>query len=783
MASFATAHKMLGTAIVGVCLTSALAPASSHGDEPRQEKLVVCALPDAMPRTARDKDGNPRGLDLALVQLVSRQLGRKLEVHWCASASCSWNCLREGRCELIVGQPHGSGPAGEVAWSVPYAGSQFGLVVPSDANGIRSLADLRDKKLGIVVGTVAPAAKDHEVVRFKTRADLLDQFRTSQLDGAFMDADFAAWYLYEHPELKLRMVTEYVPQQHWNMAFMTRSKDSHLLVEVNRALAQIAESPQIQKIYADHGVPFRAPFTNSVHRTVSYNTWERLKKRGEILVSMDPANLPFSSAKEDLPGFDVEFVRALAQELGIKPRINWMDVHRETAIGQLLDGECDLAVGAVVDPGAVDDEQELAKKVVYSIPYYGTGYVLVQRKNGPRIGSLAELKGEKSRRLGAEAGSVADYRLRQRGYLRRLFPTQLAALKSLNDGAIDYAYLWANAGWTLRATPEFDLQLAPDYKLEDHWNVAIAMRRGDDQLKRHVDMAVEKLVDKGVVSRLLARYHTPYFPPDLEGKKGDAQVRKHAATNRGPEPQMDRRQRSVKSYAGLERIRAKGQLVVGLDQNNLPFSTAHPTPAGLDYEIAGLLAKQLGLPLQVYWAYSSHDSYPSKLATKELCDAILGVMPDDRFGQRVLFSKPYYVANYQLVTTIDRDKLSGVEPLAVESGIAVRGILGRNLKSYPNLEEVLAAVATGKETVGYVISTQGHWLAEKRWPGKLRFVDVPESVDKVPLCVALRKTDGELKDAIDTALKELAQSGQLAEVFARWNIPFTSAATAGVSAR
>ena len=34
---------------------------------------------------------------------------------------------------------------------------------------------------------------------------------------------------------------------------------------------------------------------------------------------------------------------------------------------------------------------------------------------------------------------------------------------------------------------------------------------------------------------------------------------------------------------------------MGLDQNNLPFSTAHPKPAGFDYEIAGLLAKELGV--------------------------------------------------------------------------------------------------------------------------------------------------------------------------------------------
>ena len=83
-------------------------------------------------------------------------------------------------------------------------------------------------------------------------------------------------------------------------------------------------------------------------------------------------------------------------------------------------------------------------------------------------------------------------------------------------------------------------------------------------------------------------------------------------------------QTSKHAYSALARIRSAGELVVAMDQNNLPFSTAHPEPAGLDYAIAGLLAKQLGVRLRVYWAISAHDSYPSKLSSKALCDVILG---------------------------------------------------------------------------------------------------------------------------------------------------------------
>src|SRR5262249_17533361 len=203
---------------------------------------------------------------------------------------------------------------------------------------------------------------------------------------------------------------------------------------------------------------------------------------------------------------------------------------------------------SAVEPRAMDDEEEIGDRVIYSRPYYGTGYFLVTRRNGPKAESLADLKGEPSRRLGAEAGSVADYSLRQRGYLRRPFRTQLATPKSLSDGGIDYAYLWSNVGWTLHASPEFAVELVPDYVPEDHWNIAVAMRRGDEELKRHVDDALQKLIDEGVVERSLKSYHVPCLPPFAvddppAGADAEEPIR-HDPPERGLEPQMERRRRS-----------------------------------------------------------------------------------------------------------------------------------------------------------------------------------------------------------------------------------------------
>ena len=754
-------------------------PSASAQEKPKA--LIVGAEAAAMPRTGKAADGKLQGLDLALAELVAANLGRKLEVHWCASPACSRKCLREGRCDLILGQPHDPDGAKDIAWSVPYAGSQFGLVIAQGAKGIGSLADLRGKRVGVVAGTVALPEKDYMIGHFKTREDLLEQFHQEKLDAGFLDADFASWYLHHHPKLTLELVKDFVPREHWNMAMAVRAKDAGLVVDLNKALAELAESGEIRKVYAAHGVAFRPPFTNNARKTTSLNTWKRIQERGVLTVSMDPANLPYSSAKEDRPGFDMELLRALAKELGVKLRIDWLDIHRATAIGKLLDRDSDLAFGAAIDDNAVEDDDELAGRIIYSQPYYGTGYVLLVRKDGPRVKALAELKGEKARRLATEAGSLADYRLRQRGYLRTLYRNQLAVLKGLHDSSVDYAYLWANVAWLVHTSPDFAVELVPNYVPEDHWNIAIAMRHGDDEFKTHVDAALAKLIKDGTVQRTLARYHMPYYPPFPEEKKekeqAEGDVIRHPVFQRGLEPQMQRVLTSKNPYGGLERVRSAGVLVVGLDQRNLPFSTVHPKPAGLDYELAGLLAKQLGVSLKIYWAYSAHDSYPSKLATRKLCDVMLGVMPDDRFANRVLYSRPYYLTSYRLVASSAAGALPsveklGAEPLALEQGALVRGLPETTvLTSYPSLDAILEAVAKNEVKAGYVISARSQWLAEQNWPGKLTFQE-GAAVDRFPICAVVRKTDAELKTAIDDAFAELARTGELAKVFARWHVPY-----------
>ena len=74
---------------------------------------------------------------------------------------------------------------------------------------------------------------------------------------------------------------------------------------------------------------------------------------------------------------------------------------------------------------------------------------------------------------------------------------------------------------------------------------------------------------------------------------------------------------------------------------------------------------------------------------KGLCDVLLGVMADDRFAQRVHFSRPYYIAKYQMVVRAGQGDSTASEPLGVEEGLALRGLKGRAVKTFPSTEAIL----------------------------------------------------------------------------------------------
>ena len=178
---------------------------------------------------------------------------------------------------------------------------------------------------------------------------------------------------------------------------------------------------------------------------------------------------------------------------------------------------------------------QLGQNVDFSKPFYGTGYVLVKQKSNQK--SPKTLEAIKSEAIGTEAGSIASDVLRQIGYNRRVYRSQIAVLDALKRGQIAYGYVWANIGWLIEkgsriqraeqtdtAYPELEIVKGyiPESRLR--WNIAIAFsKETPTQTTREFQDAVNTIIEKKwspeKLKELSEKYHLPYFAPFQEDEK------------------------------------------------------------------------------------------------------------------------------------------------------------------------------------------------------------------------------------------------------------------------
>jgi ABC-type amino acid transport substrate-binding protein len=219
-------------------------------------------------------------------------------------------------------------------------------------------------------------------------------------------------------------------------------------------------------------------------------------------------NLPFSAAFPPR-GIEVEIARAISERLGREALFVWRDAHGEESPEEALqDGRCDVAAGAIVDPGPMAERRRVPG-LALTDPYYSAGYLLIHRPEVPSAGGLAELRDV---RIGVEMVSIPIYTLKLRGHKVYALDDHDDVIKAVADGRIDYGYVWGPlVAWLLRNRN--DVVLAGAFEPVDRWNFALAVRREDEPLRRALNRAIRELVGSGAVAAIFAKYDVPYLAP------------------------------------------------------------------------------------------------------------------------------------------------------------------------------------------------------------------------------------------------------------------------------
>ena len=272
-----------------------------------------------------------------------------------------------------------------------------------------------------------------------------------------------------------------------------------------------------------------------LHTANAVSTLEEIRKEGLLTVCMDVRNLPYSNADPELPGLYVEIAHLLAEELGVKLELHWLNTLRDSLLADMIRGHCDCVIGVPIEERAMSEAIQLGKNVDFSTPFYGTGYVLVKQKSNPASPkTLEEIKLET---IGTEAGSIASDVLQQMGYNRRIYRSQIAVLDALKKGQIAYGYVWSNIGWLIEkgsriqqpeqtdtVYPELEIVkgYVPEVRLR--WNVAIAFSKDKPTRKTRdlqdvVNTIIEQKWSEEKIKELCEKYHLPYFAPFQEDEQ------------------------------------------------------------------------------------------------------------------------------------------------------------------------------------------------------------------------------------------------------------------------
>ncbi|MGW6915170.1 ABC transporter substrate-binding protein [Kitasatospora sp. NPDC054939] len=254
--------------------------------------------------------------------------------------------------------------------------------------------------------------------------------------------------------------------------------------------------------------------------------------------------------------------------------------------------------------------------------------------------------------------------------------------------------------------------------------------------------------------------------------------------------------------------RAAGVLKIGSDLNYPPveFRGADGQPEGLDPDIANALGKILGLKVEI--TDTPFEKVIPNLHGKQF-DVAMSALSDTRQRREGIDDSgakvtpgvdfvDYFIAGTSII--VQKGNPKGIKRLddlcgmtvALQQGTTQDEIIGRQVtacnrvnkpikvKKFDSDSKALAEVASGAAVAGFNDYPVAAHAAKTIENGN-RFEVTGLQSTSIPYGIAVRKEDGELRDAIAKAVDQLIRSGEYDKILAKWNVSAGAAQNAVVN--
>jgi His/Glu/Gln/Arg/opine family amino acid ABC transporter permease subunit len=233
------------------------------------------------------------------------------------------------------------------------------------------------------------------------------------------------------------------------------------------------------------------------------------------------------------------------------------------------------------------------------------------------------------------------------------------------------------------------------------------------------------------------------------------------------------------AQTALERVRAAGQLRVGIDATYPPFGIAEGGEfSGFDVDIARAVARELGVRAELINA-SFDGVFPAlQNGTFDVVISAVTITPERQ--ATMLFSEPYIAAGQQVVARRD-SRLATLDDLAgttvgvqinTTAQFAMEKRAGVTLAKYNTIDLALLDLQNGRVDA---VASDGpvlRYMIQRAFPD---LKTVGEEYTDEDFGIVLAPDSDDLRRAVNAALWRIQDRGEYAKIYATW---FGAAATA-----
>ena len=645
-----------------------------------------------------------------------------------------------GKIDLIIANLNATPERSKVMlFSDTYVDSEVSFLVrkdrlaPKAAKSITDISQLAFKKIGVQTGTTYEDVLKRSIPKavpmyFTTFTDQIEAVKSGKIAGFLADEVLAKGVIRETPGVTY--LKKWLASNEYAFAFSKNQSSLHK--EVNAILEQLKNDGTLKKL--------EDKWFGGNDEAKVLPDFSPEGENGIIRFATNSDSAPFVYVKNGkLVGYDIEVAMMVASRLGKKLEI--MDMDFSAIIPSLVSGKSDMAGDFI----AITAER--AKSVLFSIPYYKGGTVVVVAADPAAcaespIAALSDLAGKK---VGIVTGSAYDSVLKSKNpravpeYFNN-FPDQAEALKAGKIAAflIDEPMARDIMNHTDGVTILKELLTSDGY--------AFALSKSRSPLQKEINAVLKEMKEDGTLKKIDARWfgtvEAAKVLPDIrqEGRKGIIRL----ATNSGMAP-----------FAYLK----DGRMV------------------GYDIEIATIICDKLGYQLKIIDMHIAA-IIPSLISGKSDM-AACGITVTDERAKSVLFTIPNYKGGIAVMVrqgegakaVINIQNLADLSgrKVGVLTGSTYDGVLNRhNPKAEPeyfnNFSDQTEALKTGK-IAGFLVDEP---IARDIVSHSGGLTTLKKLLTSDGYAFAFAKNQTNLHQKANAALGELMNDGSIKKLEDKW---------------